>query len=298
MTLPVSVQFNDASSGAIASRSWDFGDGSPPSVATNPLHTYATPGDYTVTLEDRGIWGKVSRKTKTVHALNYVNRILLTQPTYLLACWALSETSGIVAANSQGVAARNGTYVGGVTLNAATFIDGTPAPSFDGVDDYVNIFSSSLQSAFNPNELTLMAWMRVSSSGDWTPNDNRAVVSLTNNGPNNVRIQKIATNQLRAQYSAGGTNKLVAMTTTSTDWLNVIITASKSADEVKVYLNGSQAGTTQTGLGTWSGTLNSATTIIGSLSTIVNGLWHGFIKYVTLWSIPLSAAEVTALATV
>lgn len=48
----LTVQFTDGSSdtdGSIATRSWDFGDGST-STATNPSHTYPADGDYTVQL--------------------------------------------------------------------------------------------------------------------------------------------------------------------------------------------------------------------------------------------------------
>ena len=48
----LACQFTDASTdddGSIAGRSWSFGDGST-SEATNPSHTYAGPGSYTVTL--------------------------------------------------------------------------------------------------------------------------------------------------------------------------------------------------------------------------------------------------------
>ncbi len=48
---PLGVQFNDASSSAapIIGWSWDFGDGTT-STERNPLHTYASPGTYSVTL--------------------------------------------------------------------------------------------------------------------------------------------------------------------------------------------------------------------------------------------------------
>lgn len=51
-TSDLTADFTDESSdsdGSIASRAWDFGDGST-SVATNPSHTYAAEGTYTVTL--------------------------------------------------------------------------------------------------------------------------------------------------------------------------------------------------------------------------------------------------------
>jgi PKD repeat protein len=49
-TQPYEVNFYDLSVGGGTARSWDFGDGSPLSTATNPVHTYAQPGFYNVTL--------------------------------------------------------------------------------------------------------------------------------------------------------------------------------------------------------------------------------------------------------
>lgn len=46
---PFTVYFTDNSTGLITSRSWDFGDGTG-SVQTNPVHTYAAPGEYEVCL--------------------------------------------------------------------------------------------------------------------------------------------------------------------------------------------------------------------------------------------------------
>ena len=44
------VNFTNTSTGASLSYSWDFGDSSPADMATNPSHTYAAAGTYTVTL--------------------------------------------------------------------------------------------------------------------------------------------------------------------------------------------------------------------------------------------------------
>ncbi len=46
---PLPVQFTDTSQGGPTSWAWDFGDGAT-SALTNPAHTYAVPGNYTVTL--------------------------------------------------------------------------------------------------------------------------------------------------------------------------------------------------------------------------------------------------------
>jgi len=47
--VPLTVQFTDQSTGEITSWAWDFGDGNT-STVQNPSHTYATLGNYTVSL--------------------------------------------------------------------------------------------------------------------------------------------------------------------------------------------------------------------------------------------------------
>jgi PKD repeat protein len=49
-TVPVDVHFTDTSSGSPTSWAWTFGDGAT-STAQNPVHTYSTPGTYSVTLQ-------------------------------------------------------------------------------------------------------------------------------------------------------------------------------------------------------------------------------------------------------
>jgi PKD repeat protein len=61
---PLTVQFNDASTGSITSRSWDLGDGDT-SMAQVLSHTYTTPGTYTVILSVTGPGGS-SSKTATI----------------------------------------------------------------------------------------------------------------------------------------------------------------------------------------------------------------------------------------
>jgi len=48
-TTPLTVQFTDTSTGGLTSWSWSFGDGNT-SMEQHPIHTYRTPGTYTVNL--------------------------------------------------------------------------------------------------------------------------------------------------------------------------------------------------------------------------------------------------------
>ena len=59
---PQLVYFTDASTGAVVSREWSFGDGGT-SFEQNPVHTYQNPGKYTVGLTVAGEGGETDTKT-------------------------------------------------------------------------------------------------------------------------------------------------------------------------------------------------------------------------------------------
>src|SRR5207244_1151749 len=68
----LTASFTDGSTdtdGTIASRSWNFGDGTAASTATNPTHTYAAAGSYNVTLTVTDNSGATNSITKSVTAV-------------------------------------------------------------------------------------------------------------------------------------------------------------------------------------------------------------------------------------
>ena len=55
---PLKVAFTDASTGSdLTSWTWEFNDGSPEVHEKNPVHSFLTPGDYTITLTVQGSHG-------------------------------------------------------------------------------------------------------------------------------------------------------------------------------------------------------------------------------------------------
>jgi PKD repeat protein len=85
--IPLTVQFNevvDPGVGVVASRLWDFGDGST-STQSNPQYIYTTPGTYTVSLTISNSFGGISTETKTdyITALPNTPRIELLSPSKL-----------------------------------------------------------------------------------------------------------------------------------------------------------------------------------------------------------------------
>ncbi len=72
---PLAVQFNDTSTGIVASHLWDFDDGTN-STETNPVHVYIVPGNYTATLKVRSVscWFETERSiNRTIAAMAVIN---------------------------------------------------------------------------------------------------------------------------------------------------------------------------------------------------------------------------------
>ncbi len=89
---PFTVHFFDQSSGEIANRNWDFGDGEF-STEQNPAHTFNSPGNFNVKLIVSGKDG-TSEESK----INYVTVISGNAPT---AAFTADKKSGITSGSNQ-----------------------------------------------------------------------------------------------------------------------------------------------------------------------------------------------------
>lgn len=131
---------------------WDFGDGSPYNTATNPTHTYATPGVYVVTLFAAGN-GVVCNYTDTVY-VNFCDALFYTTTNGLTAnftnassssiwstgyTWDFGDGNSSVLKNPSHTYANQGIYV--VTLT-----------SFDSIGNCTSTYMDSVQiSVGNPS---------------------------------------------------------------------------------------------------------------------------------------------------
>lgn len=229
-------------------------------------------------------------------AAGYAAKVLGTARSNLVAYWPLWEASGAATADQSGNG-RNGSYTG-VDLGQMGIGDGRTAPFFDGVNDYCDVYSTSLRDAFNKDEGTQLAWCKVNDTSVWGTASVRRITNFRTDANNRLSLTKPSgTNALTALYVAGGVTKTInAVSVTSDGWLQVAMTWSKAVDEFKFYLQGSQVGATVSGLGTWVGTLGSTATLIGAGITTPTEVWHGWLAHVALWSTPLSGAQIAALA--
>jgi subtilisin family serine protease len=69
---PMSVTFNNTSWGSITNYSWQFGDGSPLSSATNPSHTFTNNGTYSVTLTVTDTNGVTATTNRLISVTQYL----------------------------------------------------------------------------------------------------------------------------------------------------------------------------------------------------------------------------------
>jgi PKD repeat protein len=119
---PLTVAFSDRSGPGVSGRTWNFGDGSLVSTEANPVHTYETPGSYTVTLT---VWNARGAETVRTRAA-YITVLPLT------AAFSGSRTSGRVPLHVSFTDASSGPIAGRLW----DFGDGTTSTDADPVKAY------------------------------------------------------------------------------------------------------------------------------------------------------------------
>lgn len=231
---------------------------------------------------------------------SYKQRVIDRSP---FVYWPLNETSGTAIDNAEGTATMDATIAGGGTMQfkKQIFRDGEWGmlwPS-SGVK-YINAYSAALNSGMNKNEGTISIWFRVPSAATWGEATIRRFLHFRADNNNRFIIQQSSANTITAFRFGGGTNKNVAMTFASqpTTWQHLAITYSVNSNEMKVYLNGVQQGTTQTGIGTFTGNLLTTDCCIGitDTSALTNPLIDRMMGHVAIFNSALDAATIADLA--
>ena len=232
---------------------------------------------------------------------SYRERVMLTNP---IRYWPLWEPSGTVA--TELIAADNGTYARDVaTMTTGAGIgDGHTAPLFDGTNDFVNIYSAALNTAFSGAAGSVLIWARVSAAGVWTDGTARTLLGIRADGNNYIRLNKATTNnQLEWFYVANGTvesNTSVALSgTLSTFSVGMTWDANAGANgEVVYYLNGASGGATDTDLGAWAWALSASECLIGAPATVGGLRWSGYIGPVGIWASALTPTQMASVGAI
>jgi len=115
---PLAVQFYSLSWGGYSvdpyAYDWDFGDGTAHSSAEDPVHTYWTPGTYTVTLTVTDTLGDTDTKTRTLYIEVYDCRLEIDKT---------GDAGPVTIGDNIGYAIRV-TNSGNVTLHDVQLVDG------------------------------------------------------------------------------------------------------------------------------------------------------------------------------
>jgi hypothetical protein len=173
----------------------------------------------------------------------------------------------------------NGDIVGATP--GQTFGGNIPlAVSYNGTDNYTDIYSTALNTAFDSDNGGLFAF---GLSDTWAAGIDYMMQSAAD-ANNAVYLSRSGTD-LILSYTAGGIAESVTIASGSPTgrWMVALTWDTTGGGAVKAYYNGTQSGTTQTIAGTWAGALATTLCNIGANATTPTNPWAGDIATVGLF---------------
>src|SRR3990170_5387916 len=213
--------------------------------------------------------------------------------------WCPTTNTGVAYfddVSMPGPGKHNGTC-SNVTLGQPGIGDGRTSALFvPASNSYVNVYSVGLAAYFSGAEGTFTCWAKVSAAEVWTDSTFRTLMIFRADSNNEMEIYKpSANNQLGIEYLGSGTTDFaVTSSYANTYWQHIALTLSKSADELKGYVNGVQAMATQSTLDTWSGALTAA--ILGAYTLVPASVWSGYLAHAILLNRAATAQEIAEAA--
>jgi len=170
-------------------------------------------------------------------------------------------------------------------------------PNVNGGIAYFDACEDRRIDGFLGDKGTILAVAQVANVGVWTDSKARNIVTFIVGAGDQVYIQRTAANNtVQFVYRAGGVLETqTSGALTSLDFVFYAMTWSKSDDEVRYYINGLQAGLTDTVLGTWVGDLDHIKMNIGASTTAPLNPWSGNIAAAAYWSCALAPEAIRYL---
>jgi len=225
--------------------------------------------------------------------ISYSVKVLELNPiTYL----PMNELSGTTATD-YGSNGADGTFTG-VTLDSLDSpVPGQRAGYWDGVNDYFDFYSATLNTNFDRDEWSYSLWIRPEALGVNT-------YSFSIFGATDARavIWRSAADALQSVVqSASGSFAIskTGLTAPFAAWANVIVTWSVSGDENKMFWNGSQVSSTLTSLSSWAAdALSTTECVIGSRNTTPANLAKGYFSQFAIFDYALTEVQIATIATV
>ena len=202
----------------------------------------------------------------------------------IIAYWPLGEAAGPTADNLEDTAARDGLYVGAPGYQGATMPNGDVAPTFDGTNDYVNIYSASLNSAFDPDQFWLLAILKLSAE-NWADGLTRYAIGLYADANNYISFGKtFNVGQLMINRRANAAYVQQVVSCSSTNWQLFAASMDLAGDELFCLLNGVKQTPVKTGMAAWTGAaLDPSLVCIASRHlSITTYRWAGALGHVAI----------------
>jgi hypothetical protein len=224
-------------------------------------------------------------------AQNYRDKLLSLREHNLVGLWPLDELAGTTAYDYS-IYGHNGTAAN-VTVDNASFNNRNSASGFNGTNSVIALPVAALDTPFDPTELTLIIWAKITSTV-WGDGGTDAWVELGADANNRTWMFKIGVaDSIQFGYNAGGTSKTSNVDVGGTlDWFCVGLTISVTNDRMRCFSSGIQQGADITSLGTWAGALNNAWSAIGDYTGAGGGApANGNLAYCAVWNTELSHDE-------
>jgi len=222
----------------------------------------------------------------------YDQKVLATGP---IAYWPQSETAGVTA-HCLVNPLQDGTYTGVTLADDLTGPFGTPAPFYDGANDYLNVLTATLGTAFNKDEHTISMWAKMANAGVWTDGLRRVFMSIIGaNAGNATLMRKDVANTQFLWYAAwqGSLLNHTRNPIAETGWMYITITRSVIANSMQAYYQGAVEGAPVAAIAANVAPLTVA--MIGASTIVPSDPAHAWIGPVAIWNRVLPQGTITAL---
>lgn len=220
---------------------------------------------------------------------SYSTKVLAVSPA-VEAYWQLNEQSGTGVVDSSGNGHAG--VASGVTWQVPGIGDDQTAAGLDGLNDYINVLSAGLISAWNADEGTFSWWVWHDSTG---AGSYRSPFEWNADGNNRYTMYGQPVSGMSAIFRRGATHNSTGDGAQPLDqWYHQAIKWSVAGNYLRMYRNGSLVGSPVALNGTWVGSL--AVARLGS----ANGTFFikGRMAHFAWWTSPLTDDQIASLAEV
>lgn len=182
----------------------------------------------------------------------------------------------------------NGTHIN-VTLGVAGIGDLLTSAEYSS-SSVTDIYSLSLATAFTPTLFSVSGWFYLPSGAS---GDQRAFILRADANNRFLIFLPSGGTTMQVLWTQGGTTTTRNFTAVADSWNHVAVAVSGSS--ATLWINGIEQSVITIG-GTWSGTLNSANTSIGSNGVPATLSWRSRLAHWGIWLRALNSGEVISLS--